>query len=129
MLLGSSVPLSAVLVLADGAQIIYGVITFFGSTSAGAIVTAVFQNKKIKAEAKSLDAKTKPEVENLSVTTMAEVIDNLREDNQCLRQERDNLKAQLLEMQRQVDSMREQLDGMRIRLAEALDRVNSTSDG
>lgn len=101
-------------------NLVYLITTVAGGGGGAAAITAFFQNKKVKAEANSLNAKTRPEVESLTVGTMGEVIDNLREDNASLRAERDGYKAQLLEMEKQINTMREELERLHVRIAEML---------
>lgn len=86
----------------DTPAIVYSIITFvFGGGLTG-LVTAIATNRRVKAEAQNAGAKTQPEINQLTVGTMGEVINNLQNDNKVLREERDKYMKRLQEMEERV---------------------------
>lgn len=101
-------------------ELIYLVVTFFCGGGLTLLIKAWTQNRKVAAAAKKADATTPAEVNQLTIGTMGEVIDNLREDNRAVREERDDLKKQLQDAYQTIETMRIELEKLQAHIADLL---------
>lgn len=113
----------------DTSDVVFMVLTFALGGGLTALISTVQQNKKVTAEAGDIGAKTQPEIQEITVGTMTEVITNLRADNESVRQERDHYRERLQEVEKRVEFLTGELTKLQDEIAALLsheaDHANS----
>ena len=94
----------------SASEIVYLLLSFTFGGGLVALVRAFGDNRKASADAEAIAQKTGPEVAEITASTLGEVIQNLRDDNDTLRQERDYYRQRLTEVNETVDHLRGELN-------------------